>query len=100
VLSALPGTPRVVAGGNYATPWQALAVLDAAVPEYRLFMLNAQAGVPDGDGVTLETPFVGPGMRGRGRLRYFRCRLSLVPVLLGTTLPPGRGARAHVGAVR
>ena len=51
-------------------------------------MLNAQAGVPDRDGVTLETPFVGPGMRGRGRLMYFPCRLSLVPVLLGTALPP------------
>jgi acyl-CoA hydrolase len=88
VLSALPGTPRVVAGGNYATPWQALAALDAAVAEYRLFMLNAQDGVPDRDGVTLETPFVGPGMRGRERLRYFPCRLSLVPVLLGTDLPP------------
>ena len=79
VLGALPGTPRVVAGGNFATPWQALAMLDAAVAEYRLFMLNAQAGVPDRDGVTLETPFVGPGMRGRDRLRYFPCRLSLVP---------------------
>jgi acyl-CoA hydrolase len=88
VLSALPGTPRVVAGGNYATPWQALAGLDAAVAEYRLFMLNAQAGVPDRDGVTLETPFVGPGMRGHDRLRYFPCRLSLVPVLLATALPP------------
>jgi acyl-CoA hydrolase len=88
VLSALPGTPRVVAGGNYATAWQALAVLDAAVAEYRLFMLNAQAGVPDRDGVTLETPFVGPGMRGRERLRYFPGRLSLVPALLGTALPP------------
>ena len=33
VLGALPGTPRVVAGGNFATPWQALAVLDAAVAE-------------------------------------------------------------------
>jgi acyl-CoA hydrolase len=88
VLGALPGTPRVVAGGNFATPWQALAVLDAAVAEYRLFMLNAQAGVPDRDGVTLETPFVGPGMRGRDRLRYFPCRLSLVPVLLASALPP------------
>jgi len=88
VLSALPGTPRVVAGGNFATPWQALAALDAAVAEYRLFMLNAQAGVPDRDGVTLETPFVGPGMRGRDRLRYFPCRLSLVPVLLASALPP------------
>jgi len=88
VLGALPDTPRVVAGGNFATPWQALAVLDAAVAEYRLFMLNAQAGVPDRDGVTLETPFVGPGMRGRDRLRYFPCRLSLVPVLLASALPP------------
>jgi acyl-CoA hydrolase len=88
VLGALPGTLRVVAGGNFATPWHALAVLDAAVAEYRLFMLNAQAGVPDRDGVTLETPFVGPGMRGRDRLRYFPCRLSLVPVLLASALPP------------
>jgi acyl-CoA hydrolase len=88
VLAALPGTPRVVAGGNFGTPWRALAALDAAVAEYRLFMLNAQAGVPDRNGVTLETPFVGPGMRGRKRLKYFPSRLSLVPVLLGGALPP------------
>ena len=88
MLGALPGTPRIVVGGNFATPWQALAVLDAAVAQYRLFALNAQAGMPDRDGVTLESPFVGPGMRGRGRLRYFPCRLSLVPELLATTLPP------------
>jgi acyl-CoA hydrolase len=87
-LAALPGIPRVVAGGNFGTPWRALAALDAAVAEYRLFMLNAQAGVPDRDGVTLETPFVGPGMRGRKRQKYFPSRLSLVPVLLGGALPP------------
>jgi hypothetical protein len=46
LLSVLSGVPRVVTGGNYATPWPALAVLDAAVAEYRLFMLNAQPGVP------------------------------------------------------
>jgi hypothetical protein len=28
VLGALAGTPRVVVGGNFATPWRALAVLD------------------------------------------------------------------------
>ena len=39
-----PDTPRVVAGGNFATPWRALAVLDGAVARYRLFALNAQAG--------------------------------------------------------
>ena len=65
LLGAIPGTPRVVAGGNFATPWRALSALDAAVAEYRLFMLNAQAGVPVRDGVTLETPFAGPGMRGQ-----------------------------------
>ncbi|MFC7387588.1 acetyl-CoA hydrolase/transferase family protein [Sphaerisporangium rhizosphaerae] len=88
VLSGLPGTPRVVAGGNFSTPWRALSVLDAAVPEYRLFMLNAQAGVPGREGVTLESPFVGPGMRGRENLRYFPARLSMVPGLLGQALPP------------
>ncbi len=87
-LGALPGTPRVVVGGNFATPWRALAVLDGSVARYQLFALNAQAGMPDRDGVTLETPFVGPGMRGRSQLRYFPCRLSLVPALLGSALPP------------
>jgi len=87
-LGALPGTPRVVVGGNFATPWQALAVLDGAIARYRLFALNAQEGMPDREGVTLESPFVGPGMRGRERLRYFPCRLSLVPALLASTLPP------------
>jgi acyl-CoA hydrolase len=58
------------------------------VAQYQLFMLNAQDGVPDREGVALESPFVGPGMRGRTGLRYFPCRLSLVPVLLGSALPP------------
>ena len=87
-LGPLSDTPRVVAGGNFATPWRALAVLDGAVARYRMFALNAQAGMPDREGVTLETSFVGPGMRGRGRLRYFPCRLSLVPALLASALPP------------
>jgi acyl-CoA hydrolase len=104
----LPRVPRVVAGGNFATPWRALAILDETVAEYRLFMLNAQAGVPDRDGVTLESPFVGPGMRGRERLQYFPCRLSLVPVLLAGALPPDivlvqtsapAGGTASLGAV-
>ncbi|XRQ12544.1 acetyl-CoA hydrolase/transferase family protein [Actinomadura welshii] len=88
VLSGLPGRPRVVAGGNFAAPARALAVLDAALPEYRLFMLNAQEGLPDRDGVEPETPFVGAGMRGRDGLRYYPSRLSLVPNLLKGPLPP------------
>ncbi|SNT38188.1 Acyl-CoA hydrolase [Actinomadura meyerae] len=88
VLAGLPGRPRVVAGGNFATPRRALAVLDAAAAEYRLFMLNAQGEMPDREGVDLETPFVGAGMRGHARLRYFPSRLSLVPNLLKGSLPP------------
>jgi acyl-CoA hydrolase len=88
VLSRLDGMPRVVVSGNYATPWQALAVLDKAVASYRLFALNAQPGFPDRDGVILESAFVGPGMRGSDRLRYLPCRLSLVPSLLETVLSP------------
>jgi acyl-CoA hydrolase len=88
LLGASPVAPRVVAGGNFATPWRALAILDAEVPSYRLFMMNAQTGLPDRDGVILESPFVGPGMRYRDRLSYYPCRLSLVPVMLGTSLPP------------
>ena len=88
VLASLAATPRVVVSGNFATPWRALEVLDRSVEHYRLFALNAQAGIPDRDGVTLESPFVGPGMRHSQRLRYLPCRLSLVPNLLTTALPP------------
>jgi len=88
VLARVAGCPRVVVSGNFATPGAALAVVDKAVAEYRLFALNAQPGMPDRDGVTLETPFVGAGMRGRRMLRYFPSRLSLVPHLLGEALPP------------
>jgi acyl-CoA hydrolase len=88
VLGGLPGVPRVVMSGNFATPWRALSILDSAVAEYHLFALNAQQGIPDRDGVVLESAFVGRGMRGSNRLRYFPCRLSLVPDLLTETLPP------------
>jgi acyl-CoA hydrolase len=88
MLSRLDGVPRVVVSGNFATPWPALIALDKAVATYRLFALNAQPGIPDRDGVIFESAFVGPGMRGSDRLRYLPCRLSLVPSLLSTALPP------------
>jgi acyl-CoA hydrolase len=81
ILASLPENPRVVASGNFATPHVLLSTLDAVVPEYRLHMLNAQKGLPDREGVTYETAFVGPGMRNHPRLVYIPCRLSLVPVL-------------------
>ena len=88
ILAALPAAPRVVASGNGATPRQLLSVLDAQVPIYRLFMLNAHPGIPSRPDVVHETPFVGPGMRHSPALAYLPARLSLVPRLFATTLPP------------
>jgi acyl-CoA hydrolase len=88
VVGALPGEPRVVASGNFATPVTALAALDEGTAAYRLFVLNAQHGVPAREGVTPETCFVGPGMRGADGLRYVPSRLSMAPLLFGSALPP------------
>lgn len=87
-LSGLPESPRVVASGNFATPWQLLAEVDALLPSYRLWVLNAQPGVPDREGVELETSFVGIGMRSSPRLHYIPSRLSLVPTLFEVANPP------------
>ncbi len=80
--------PRVVASGNYATPTIALRAVDAGLGSYRLFMINAQVGVPDRVGVSPESPFVGPGMRTNPALHYLPNRLSLVPGLLATSHRP------------
>ena len=88
VFGRLPGAPRVVASGNFATPYVALDALDGALATYSLFVLDAQAGLPDREGVVLETPFVGPGMRRSPRLRYLPSRLSMVPVLFSSKAPP------------
>jgi acyl-CoA hydrolase len=88
VLHGLPPNPRVVVSGNFAHPHTALAVFDEHVPEWRLWTLNPQRGLPERDGITPETPFVGPGMRKNPRLRYVPCRLSLVPAMLHRAMPP------------
>src|SRR6476660_119986 len=88
VLGRLPGEPRVVASGNHVAPLRLLSVLDRSVAEYRLYMLNAPRGIPDRDGVTYETSFIGAGMRDHPRLAYFPSRLSLVPTLLRDRLIP------------
>lgn len=88
VLGRLPVAPRVVTSGNDATPLAALRILDRAVPEYCLNILNAPKGIPDRAGVTYETAFVGPGMRDHPRLCYYPCRLSLLPYLLHQNLRP------------
>jgi acyl-CoA hydrolase len=106
LLAGLPDDPRVVVSGNHATPWTVLAEVDAALPTYRLWALNGQPGLPDREGVVLETSFVGPGQRRSPRLHYVPCRLSLVPrlfelrqrpdlVVLHTT--PPRDGRVSLG---
>lgn len=81
ILAGLPANPRVVASGNFAAPKTLLRILDENVATFRLHMLNAQPGIPDRDGVTYESAFVGAGMRRSPRLEYIPSRLSLVPVL-------------------
>ena len=88
MMARLPADPRVVVSGNHATPWHALHLVDETVPRYRLWALNGQRGLPDREGVTLETSFVGPGQRQSPRLSYIPSRLSMVPRLFGTALPP------------
>ena len=88
LVAGLPENPRVVVSGNFATPHVLVTAFDAAVPTYRLHALNAQPGLPQREGVTLETSFVGPGMRTSPHLVYIPSRLSLVPRLFGATCPP------------
>jgi acyl-CoA hydrolase len=88
VLGRLPDEPRVVTSGNHAAPLRVLSVVDEAVAEYRLYLLNAPHGIPDREGVTYETSFVGAGMRDHPRLSYYPSRLSLVPGLLRGRLVP------------
>lgn len=105
-LPSGPEGPRIVVSGNFGSPGSAVASIDAGLDRYRLWALNGQKGLPDREGVILETCFVGAGMRKSPRLRYVPSRLSLVPrlfrdalrpevVLLHTTVP--RDGRVSMG---
>jgi acyl-CoA hydrolase len=107
MVSSDAAQPRVAVSGNAAVPWQLLRAVDAALPAYRLFMLNAPLGIPAREGVVHETPFVGVGMRRSPSLAYVPARLSQVPELFGTTCPPDvvllhtsaeHGGRVSMGA--
>jgi acyl-CoA hydrolase len=82
VLANLPINPRIIASGNFATPHTLLKVAEQTLPEFRLHMLNAQIGIPDREGITYESAFIGSGMRRHPRLSYIPSRLSLLPVLI------------------
>lgn len=88
VFESLPSGVRVLASGNFATPKALLKIADEHIAEFRLFMLGAQSGIPNRDGVIFESPFLGPGMRRSPRLNYIPCRLSLVPVLIARNYQP------------
>ncbi|MEI8082927.1 MAG: acetyl-CoA hydrolase/transferase C-terminal domain-containing protein [Actinomycetes bacterium] len=88
VLLRLPDNPRVVLSGNVATPLTMLDIVDKTLERVTLNLLNAIHPMPRRDGVTLETIFVGPGMRGAPNLRYVPCRLSMLPLLLRHSMLP------------
>ncbi len=81
ILARIGDNPRIVASGNFAAPKTLLQAVDSVFPTYRPHMLNANPGIPDREGVTYETTFVGAGMRDHVRLVYIPARLSLVPEL-------------------
>jgi acyl-CoA hydrolase len=82
VLANLPENPRIIASGNFATPHTLLKAADENISEFTLHMLNAQPGIPDREGITYESAFVGHGMRRHPRLQYIPSRLSLLPVVI------------------
>ena len=87
-LPELPGNPRIVTQGSFGTPRALLGLLDEAVPEYRLFIVNGLGRLPDREGVRIETTFVGSGLRGNPRVDYYPARLSATPQLFHGALPP------------
>lgn len=80
--------PRIVVSGNWSTPLRALAIVDANIESYRLFALGLRHKASSRPTVRLETPFVGPGMRGSSQLDYIPMRLSLVPRLFAISRQP------------
>ena len=83
ILAGLPSNPRIIASGNFSSPRTLLNVADEVIPEFKLHMLKAHGnGIPDREGITYETAFVGPAMRNHPRLVYIPSRLSLLPVLI------------------
>jgi acyl-CoA hydrolase len=88
ILESVPGRPRIVSSGNFASPNTLLRAADESIAEFTLHMLNAHPGIPDREGIDYETAFVGEGMRRHPRLTYIPSRLSLVPTLFRDHFTP------------
>jgi len=88
ILSNYTNNPRIIASGNFAAPKVMLSAAAEVIPEFKLQMLNAHDGIPDREGITYETAFVGPAMRRHPRLNYFPARLSMLPVIIREHLRP------------
>jgi acyl-CoA hydrolase len=88
-LRTLPGPePRLVAGGNFGTPWELVRLADNTLERCRLLVMNPQAGWPRRYGMVTESPFLGAGVRNDPTVDYLPMRLSLVPALFGSVRPP------------
>jgi acyl-CoA hydrolase len=81
LLASQPENPRIVASGNFAPPMTLLNAADETLESFKLHMLNAHPGIPDREGISYESAFVGPAMRRHPRLNYIPSRLSMVPIL-------------------
>jgi hypothetical protein len=92
VLGALAGTPRVVVGGNFATPWRALALRgpSAAAAANASFTAWAVTGVPTTTARSVSDPS-GTGTR--------TATPSSFPASAGMTSPVARAAPVVVGTM-
>lgn len=88
LLGRAPARPRVLMSGSGSAPFELLAVIDECYDEYTLHGVNVPRGIPVRPGITHETAFLGPGMRGVPDLRYLPSRLSMVPQLVREHCPP------------
>src|ERR1700721_1219650 len=69
VLNGLPGLPRVVTSGNFATPWRALSLLDAPLPDVVLVHTSMPADGTVSLGVEVNVlPAAIEAVRARGGL--------------------------------
>lgn len=88
ILHNHPDDARIVLSGNLATPKVAVDLIDESFQSATINVLNAIRELPVREGISLETSFVGPGMRGKPTLKYAPARLSMVPIMFRHEMKP------------